>query len=128
MSFLKAVETPYAEGLIIVNKVAIEQCVKQLKEEPVKDIAAYVERIERITFAESMGKVKDQNIIVQDKAVESLRALLAIFNAFITTIESVTAAMQDTDASIANSLLRSPLTPVLPPGGAPLPPWTPSSP
>jgi len=114
MSFYKAVETPYPEGVIRLDKAAVQQCVEQLKDGPVKDIESNIGLIERISFTESMGAVKDQNEIVRDKTVESLKALLGIFNVFIKTIESVAAAMQDTDLSIANAIKNTPFTPGFP--------------
>ena len=123
MSFVKPVETPYTEGLITLNKTVIMQYVEQLKDGPVNDIESYIGCIERISFAESMGAVKDQNENVQGKTIESLRALMEIFNTFITTIESIVSAMQDTDASIANSISNNPFPPRFP-----NPPWVPEFP
>jgi hypothetical protein len=105
MPFSEAAGVPYKEGLIILNKDAIEECISQLKEGPIKDIQDYLEFVKRISFNESEGDVKDQNMLVRDKALTSIKALFELFQAFITTFENATAAMQDTDELITQSMV-----------------------
>jgi chorismate mutase len=131
LSFFKAAETPYNEDLVILDNAAVKQCVGQLKEGPLKDIEAYLMLAERITFTESIGAVKEKNETVRDKTVESLRALLSIFNAFITTIESVSLTMQETDAALGKSLGNAPFAQASPstaPGAPAFTPWVPKFP
>jgi hypothetical protein len=113
--YWEAPETPQKDGIIIVDKASVEQCISQLKEGPVKEIEFYIGQVERINFDGSAGAVKDQNVIVREKTVASLKALQGIFNAFISTIENVVATMQDTDDFIAKGIANwGPFTPGLP--------------
>jgi type VII secretion effector (TIGR04197 family) len=104
MRYSEVAEASQKEGLIILNKGAVEQCISQLKEGPVKEIQDNLERVKRISFDKSEGAVKKQNVEVNTQTIASLNALLDIFNAFITAIESVAAAMTAVDTSIAKTV------------------------
>jgi hypothetical protein len=103
-SFFVAPEQRYKEGEIKVDKGEVQKCISQLKEGPVKDVQEHIGHVERINFDISRGAVKDQNILVRDKAIESLRALLEIFNAFISSIEAVTSELLEADKTIARQM------------------------
>jgi chorismate mutase len=128
VSFFRAAETPYNEDLVILDNAAVKQCVGQLKEGPLKDIEAYMMLAERITFTASIGAVKEKNETVRDKTVESLKSLLSIFSALITTIESVSLAMQETDAALGKSLGNTPFAQPTAPGLPAFTPWEPKFP
>jgi len=103
-SFIAAANKSYTEGEIKVDKGEMLKCVSQLKEGPIKDIQDNIGNVGRISFDGSMGAVKDQNILVRDKTVESLQALLEIFNAFIDCIEGATTALIESDKTTARQL------------------------
>ena len=94
-------------GLIIMDKAAVMQCVEQLKNGPLQDIQSYTSRIEQISFAESMGRVKERNESILYGTLISLRTLTEVFNKFIAAIEFVVTTMQDTDSSIAEYISKS---------------------
>ena len=104
MSFWEAPAILYPEGVIMLNKAAIQECIEQLKAGPVKDVQDYLGQVKHISFDESAGAVKEQNIVVRDKTAESLQALFKILSTFITALESIMATMQNTDESIAQKI------------------------
>jgi hypothetical protein len=97
-------EVSQKEGQIIINKGAVDKCISQLKEGPIQRIQDNINLVRLIHLSKCEGIVKQQNMEVRAKTIESLNALLVFLNEFITAIESVTGAVIDADESIANAI------------------------
>jgi hypothetical protein len=100
----KTYEAPPSDGIIMLENAAVQECMAELRSGPLLDIMNYIACVEHIALNESMGAVKDQNMVVRDSAVIFLRDLLEIFTAFMTSAENAMAALQEADASIARTL------------------------
>jgi len=105
MSFSSVSVLPYPTDMLIIDIPSINDCISQLKSGPIQDIRTYISRIKNISFSESAGPVKEQNIAVRDKAVSALMSLQTIFSVYIAAIEKAVNALHSADSFTAFSVL-----------------------